>query len=51
MMKKEYIKPMIEMIDFQAKDTIMTNDEDAVVYGLGPGDIYGPDNSNIEWWD
>ena len=50
MMKKEYIKPMIEMIDFQVKDAIMTENEDGVVYGLGPGDIITPDHSNIDWW-
>ena len=49
-MKKEYIKPMIEMIDFQVKDAIMTGNEDEVVYGLGPGDIITPDHSNIDWW-
>ena len=31
-MKKEYIKPIIEMIDFQAKDTIMTDDENEKIY-------------------
>ena len=36
-MKKEYIKPMIEMIDFQAKDAIMTDDENEKVYGPGMG--------------
>ena len=37
-MKKEYIKPMIEMIDFQVKDAIMTEDENERVYIPGVGD-------------
>ena len=41
MMKKEYIKPIIEMIDFQAKDTIMTDDENE------NEKIYNPDFGGV----
>ena len=48
-MKKEYIKPMIEMIDFQAKESIMTDNEDDAIYTKTPH--VGDYNSFIEWWD
>ena len=49
-MKKEYVKPMIEIIDFQAKDTIMADDENEKVYNPGIGGNAGYWNSAVEEW-
>lgn len=46
-MKKEYVKPMIEIIDFQAKDMIMADDENEKVYNPGMGNNADKGNSNI----
>lgn len=51
-MKKEYIKPAIEIIDFQAKDAIMTSDENENerVYNPGMGGAAGNWGSTVEPW-
>ena len=49
-MKKEYIKPAIEIIDFQAKDAIMTSDENERVYNPGMGGAAGNWGSTVEPW-
>ena len=52
-MKKEYIKPIIEIIDFQAKDAIMADDENEheKVYDTGiGGGAAGNWGSTVEPW-
>ncbi len=50
-MKKEYIKPEVDLIDLTSKETLMSAEEDAIFYGLGNPFIDNDPTLSDNIWD